>query len=72
MTQQGRRKWLALGAAVLGDSIIAIDGALAAQGPGGGMGTAGHLMQMLMAIAVYGTTGLIAAAAIIGAARRRN
>ncbi|WP_429030027.1 hypothetical protein [Bradyrhizobium sp. I1.14.4] len=51
--------------------MISVDVALASQGPGGGMGTASHLTQMLMAIVVYGTTGLIAAAAMIGAMRRR-
>ncbi|MGF6311298.1 hypothetical protein ABIB82_005505 [Bradyrhizobium sp. i1.8.4] len=73
MTQQCGRKWPALGACAgaLGGSMISVDVALASQGPGGGMGTASHLTQMLMAIVVYGTTGLIAAAAMIGAMRRR-
>lgn len=70
MTQQGPSKWLALGAAALAGSIVAIDVALASQGPGGGAGTASRLTQMLMAVAVYGTTGVIAAAGLIGAARR--
>lgn len=47
------------------------DVALASQGLRGGTGTASHLTQMPMAVAVYGTTVLIAAAALIGAARRR-
>ncbi|UFX45520.1 hypothetical protein HAP47_0001965 [Bradyrhizobium sp. 41S5] len=71
MTQQGPRKWLALGAAALAGSIISIDVALASQGPGGGVGTASHLTQMLMALAVYGTAGVVVAAGLIGAARRR-
>ncbi|MBR1162421.1 hypothetical protein JQ569_24905 [Bradyrhizobium elkanii] len=61
---------MALGAAALGSPIISIDVALASQGPGGGMGTASHLTQLLMAVAVYGTAGLIAAVAMIGATRR--
>ena len=78
MTQQGvpkqaARKWPPLGpcVAALSGSMISVDVALASQGPGGGMGTASHLTQMLMAVVVYGTTGLIVAAAMIGAARRR-
>ncbi|MCW2354850.1 MULTISPECIES: hypothetical protein [Bradyrhizobium] len=72
MAQQGPRKWLALGAAALGGSIISIDVALASQGPSGGMGTACHRTRMLMAAVVYGTTGLIAAVAMIGATRRHT
>ncbi|WP_143278113.1 hypothetical protein [Bradyrhizobium sp. UFLA03-84] len=70
MAQQSQRKWHTCGAAALG-SMISIDVALAAQGPGGGMGTASHLTQMLMALAVYGTMGAIAAVALISATRRR-
>ncbi|GIQ79246.1 hypothetical protein ACE103_00835 [Bradyrhizobium sp. ma5] len=71
MTQHGSRKWFTLGAATLAGSMISVDVALASQGPGGGMGTASHLTQMLMAIAVYGTVGVIVAAGLIGAVRRR-
>ncbi|MES5485657.1 hypothetical protein QMZ05_23145 [Bradyrhizobium sp. INPA03-11B] len=71
MTQQGPRKWLTLGAAALAGSMTSIDVALASQGPGGGMGTASHLTQMLMALAVYGTMAAIAAVAVIRAASRR-
>ncbi|MGY4317368.1 hypothetical protein [Bradyrhizobium sp. JR3.5] len=46
------------------------DVALASQGPRGSTGTASHLTQMLMALAVYGTVGAVAAAGLIGAARR--
>jgi len=67
MAQQSPRKWLALGG-----SIISIDVALASQGPGGAMGTASHLTQLLMAVAVYGSMGLIAAVAMIGATRRHT
>lgn len=70
MTQHGSRKWFTLGAAALAGSVISIDVALASQGPGGGMGTASHLTQMLMALAVYGTTGAVVAAGLIGAVRQ--
>jgi hypothetical protein len=46
------------------------DAALASQGPGGGMGTASHLTQVTMALVVYGTSGVIVAAGLIGAVRR--
>jgi len=45
--------------------------ALASQGPGGGVGTAGHLTQVAMAIVVYGASALIVGAGLIGAARGR-
>jgi hypothetical protein len=45
--------------------------ALASQGPGGGMGTAGTFTQIAMAILVYGTAALIVGAGLIGALRRR-
>jgi len=47
------------------------DMALASQGPGGGMGTAGHLTQVAMAILVYGTSAIVIGAGLIGALRRR-
>ncbi|MGY3486287.1 hypothetical protein ACVW1C_004170 [Bradyrhizobium sp. USDA 4011] len=34
------------------------------------MGTASQLTQMLMALVVYGTAGVVVAAGLIGAARR--
>jgi hypothetical protein len=45
--------------------------ALASQGPGGGMGTASHLTQTVMAVLVYGLVTIIVGAGLIGAARRR-
>ena len=45
--------------------------ALASQGPGGGMGAAGNLTQVAMAILVYGASALIVGAGLIGALRRR-
>lgn len=44
--------------------------ALASQGPGGGIGTAGNLTQVAMAILVYGASALIVGAGLIGALRR--
>jgi hypothetical protein len=45
--------------------------AFASQGPGGGPGTASSFTQVIMAIIVYGTSALVVAAGLIGAARRR-
>jgi hypothetical protein len=45
--------------------------AFASQGPGGGMGTAGSLTQIAMAVIVYGTSALLIGAGLIGALRRR-
>ena len=45
--------------------------ALASQGPGGGMGTASHLTQVMMAIIVYGLSAIVVGAGLIGAVRGR-
>jgi hypothetical protein len=45
--------------------------ALASQGPGGGMGTAGHFTQLAMAVLVYGMSALVIGDGLIGALRRR-
>ena len=45
--------------------------ALAAQGPGGGMGTASPLTQTAMSVLVYGLSAIIVGAGLIGAIRRR-
>jgi hypothetical protein len=45
--------------------------ALASQGPGGGMGTASHLTQTVMAVLVYGMSAIIVGAGLIVAVRRR-
>ncbi len=45
--------------------------AFASQGPGAGPGTASGLTQLAMAILVYGTSALVVAAGLIGAARGR-
>jgi hypothetical protein len=46
--------------------------ALASQGPGGGMGTASHVTQLVMAILVYGTSAITVGAGLIGALRGRS
>ena len=46
--------------------------ALAAQGPGSGMGTASHFTQTVMAVLVYGASAIIVGAGLIGAVRRRG
>jgi len=48
------------------------EAAFAAQGPGTGPGTAGSLTQLAMAIIVYGSSALVVAAGLIGAARGRH
>ena len=52
-------------------TVICNSAALASQGPGAGMGTAGHLTQVAMAILVYGASALVVGAGLIGAARGR-
>jgi hypothetical protein len=44
--------------------------ALASQGPGTNMGTAGHFTQMTMAVLVYGISALVVGAGLIGELRR--
>jgi hypothetical protein len=51
--------------------LLPVGSALASQGPGGGMGTAGSLTQVAMAVLVYGASALIVGAGLIGALRRR-
>jgi hypothetical protein len=46
-------------------------GALASQGPGAGPGTASSFIQLAMAVIVYGASGLVIGAGLIGAARQR-
>jgi hypothetical protein len=48
------------------------DAALASQGPGTGPGTASGLTQLAMAVIVYGTSALVIAAGLVGAARGRE
>jgi hypothetical protein len=58
-------------AATTAASMAFADAALAAQGPGTGAGTAGSLTQLAMEVIVYGTSALVIAAGLIGAARGR-
>ncbi len=52
-------------------ALLPIASASASQGPGGGMGTAGHFTQLAMAVLVYGASALIVATGLIGAVRGR-
>ena len=52
-------------------ALLPAASALASQGPGGGMGTAGSLTQTAMAVIVYGASALVIGAGLIGALRRR-
>ncbi|MFB9266265.1 hypothetical protein ACFFWD_24450 [Bradyrhizobium erythrophlei] len=61
----------ALTAALCGSAMLGPDVAVASQGPGGGMGTASHLTQAVMAVLVYGTSAMVVAAGLIGALRGR-
>ena len=61
----------ALAAATVVTEMFCNGAALASQGPGGGIGTAGHLTQVAMAIVVYGASALVVGAGLIGAARGR-
>jgi hypothetical protein len=51
--------------------LLPIGSALASQGPGGGMGTASNLTQVVMAVIVYGAAALVIGTGLIGAMRRR-
>ena len=66
-----RRATLAMTVSLFAAALLSANAALASQGPGGGMGTAGPLTQMAMAIIVYGGSLLVVAAGLIGAARGR-
>jgi len=50
--------------------VLSTSAAFASQGPGGGMGTASHLIQLAMAILVYGASAIVIGVGLIGAARR--
>jgi hypothetical protein len=66
-----RKNVSVLRAAVAAALLLPAASALASQGPGGGMGTAGNFTQVAMAVLVYGTSALIVGAGLIGALRRR-
>ena len=57
--------------AAIAAALLLPASALASQGPGGGMGTAGSFTQIAMAVLVYGASALIVGAGLIGALRRR-
>jgi hypothetical protein len=57
--------------AAIAAALLLPAGALASQGPGGGIGAAGNFTQIAMAILVYGASALIVGAGLIGALRRR-
>ena len=61
-----------LGTAMLCGALLPAAGAIAAQGPGTGTGSASDLTRMTMAILVYGTAAVIVGAGLIGALRRRR
>ena len=52
--------------------VLWANAAFASQGPGVSPGTASNLMQVMMAIIVYGTSALVVGAGLIGAMRRRS
>ena len=52
-------------------TLLSAHAALASQGPGGGPGTASGLIQLAMAITVYGTSALVVGGGLIVAVRRR-
>jgi hypothetical protein len=56
---------------IIGSAFLWTDAACASQGPGGGLGTASPLIQLTMAVIVYGGSALVVAAGLIGAARGR-
>jgi hypothetical protein len=61
-----------LRSAMLGGALLPAASAVAAQGPGAGMGSAGDLTRMIMAILIYGMAAVIVGAGLIGALRRRR
>jgi hypothetical protein len=69
---RGRLSRAAFAAATTAASLAFAEAALAAQGPGTGAGTASSLVQLAMAVMVYGTSALVIAAGLIGVARGRQ
>lgn len=65
-----RERMLALTAASAIGAAFWIDTARASQGPGGGLGTASNLTQLVTAVIVWGTAALVVCAGLIGALRR--
>jgi hypothetical protein len=57
--------------AAAGALALSAGSAFASQGPGGGMGAASSLTQIVMAVIVYGASALVIGTGLIGALRRR-
>jgi hypothetical protein len=51
-------------------TLSSVNAALASQGPGASMGTAGPFTQLAMAVLVYGMSALVVGAGLISALRR--
>lgn len=66
-----RQSNLACAATSAGIALLLAGDAFASQGPGGGMGTASNLVQVTMAVLVYGASALIVGVGLIGAVRGR-
>jgi hypothetical protein len=74
MTSSCMRRSISLAAMAAASFVAGVswaNAAFASQGPGGGMGTAGHLTQVAMTILVYGASALVVGIGLIGAARGR-
>jgi hypothetical protein len=69
--RRGRGSWFAFAAISVIVMLSGADAAFASQGPGGGLGSASNLTQLVMAIIVWGTSALVVGAGLIGAARGR-
>jgi hypothetical protein len=67
---RGRIFCVAVASALAGPCWV--DAALASQGPGTGPGTASGLTQLTVAVIVYGTSALVVAVGLIGAACGRQ
>src|SRR5215472_3008249 len=59
-----------IGAASRLAALCWADAALASQGPGTSMGTAGNFTRLVMAVLVYGASALVVGAGLISAMRR--
>jgi hypothetical protein len=66
-----KRNWTRSLCAGFGVALSSATGAFAAQGPGVSQGTADHIIQLGMAVLVYGAAALVVGAGLVGAVRRR-
>jgi hypothetical protein len=74
MPSSGKWHWIsrvALAFASAAMVLLPAHATLASQGPGGGHGTASSLIQLAMALIVYGTSALVVGSGLIGALRKR-